>query len=401
VSASAKQPSSWFAQNAELIALAAVLLLLLGSAVFLLVRIGAAGRQLRDGVPEAPVSQRKAVEPIDGSEFRERIERIGGEFEMPQYENRMFVSELRVSAVGSGKPIPYHALTDPFTGLEQPPVRAAADRDTDADGLPDEFELEHGLNPYDPDDAGFDLDGDGFTNREEYLAGTAIDDPEDFPDLTAKLRIREVRAVPFKLRFNAMMELPGGRLSFQLNMRNLSQTYFVQVGEVINDEKHDIVGYKVVEFVPGVRGDPSKRDTLILEKGDKRIRLERDKLVSENERVALLVFLLDGSEYPVRIGDALTLREQTYNVVDIKPDRVLLTDAQTGREYRIEMMSEQDEEDLARPPRRGEFPALEGDLSDGGMMVDPALWDGGMQQDPAARLRGGTRRPAPVDLFGE
>jgi hypothetical protein len=347
------------------------------------------------------VSQRKAVEPIDGSEFRERIERIGGEFEMPQYENRMFVSELRVAAVGSGKPIPYHALTDPFTGLEQPPVRAAADRDTDADGLPDEFELEHGLNPYDPDDAGFDLDGDGFTNREEYLAGTAVDDPEEFPDLTAKLRIREVRAVPFKLRFNAMMELPGGRLSFQLNMRNLSQTYFVQVGEVINDEKHDIVGYKVVEFVPGVRGDPSKRDTLILEKGDKRIRLERDKLVSENERVALLVFLLDGSEYPVRIGDALTLREQTYNVVDIKPDRVLLTDAQTGREYRIEMMSEQDEEDLARPPRRGEFPALEGDLSDGGMMVDPALWDGGMQQDPAARPRGGTRRPAPVDLFGE
>jgi hypothetical protein len=44
--------------------------------------------------------------------------------------------------------------------------------DSDEDGLPDAYELAHGLNPFDPADAAWDLDEDGFTNLDEYLAGT-------------------------------------------------------------------------------------------------------------------------------------------------------------------------------------------------------------------------------------
>jgi hypothetical protein len=44
--------------------------------------------------------------------------------------------------------------------------------DTDGDGMPDSWELAHGLNPNDPSDASRDDDGDGFTNLQEYLAGT-------------------------------------------------------------------------------------------------------------------------------------------------------------------------------------------------------------------------------------
>ncbi len=46
------------------------------------------------------------------------------------------------------------------------------DGDLDDDGLPDTWETANGLNPNSAADATADLDQDGFTNRDEYIAGT-------------------------------------------------------------------------------------------------------------------------------------------------------------------------------------------------------------------------------------
>ena len=48
----------------------------------------------------------------------------------------------------------------------------AAPKDSDGDGVPDDWERRFGLNPSDPSDANLDKDGDGYTNIEEYLNGT-------------------------------------------------------------------------------------------------------------------------------------------------------------------------------------------------------------------------------------
>ncbi len=48
----------------------------------------------------------------------------------------------------------------------------SAPTDTDRDGMPDPWEMEHDLNPADALDASGDADGDGYTNIEEYLNGS-------------------------------------------------------------------------------------------------------------------------------------------------------------------------------------------------------------------------------------
>jgi hypothetical protein len=52
--------------------------------------------------------------------------------------------------------------------------------DSDGDGLPDDWETLHGLDPNNPNDALLDNDGDGMTNLEEWIAGTDPNDPESY-----------------------------------------------------------------------------------------------------------------------------------------------------------------------------------------------------------------------------
>ncbi len=52
--------------------------------------------------------------------------------------------------------------------------------DADNDGLPDDWEMAHGLNPQSNTDAAADSDGDGSSNADEYSAGTDPQDPASY-----------------------------------------------------------------------------------------------------------------------------------------------------------------------------------------------------------------------------
>lgn len=59
---------------------------------------------------------------------------------------------------------------------------SSSGNDSDGDGMPDDWENTHGLDPDDPSDADEDPDGDGWTNLEEYRAGTDPNDPNSNPE---------------------------------------------------------------------------------------------------------------------------------------------------------------------------------------------------------------------------
>jgi len=52
-----------------------------------------------------------------------------------------------------------------------PEYKGTSYKDTDGDGIPDAWEIKHGLNPKDPSDAVKDMNGDGYNNIEKYING--------------------------------------------------------------------------------------------------------------------------------------------------------------------------------------------------------------------------------------
>src|SRR5207237_6812913 len=50
-----------------------------------------------------------------------------------------------------------------------PEYKGTPYKDSDMDGMPDDWEIKNGLNPKNASDASLDKDNDGYTNIEEYL----------------------------------------------------------------------------------------------------------------------------------------------------------------------------------------------------------------------------------------
>lgn len=77
----------------------------------------------------------------------------------------------------------YGIITDPEQMGGYPEYKGKPYKDTDKDGMPDEWETAHGLNPNDPTDANGDCTGDGYTNIEKYINGISTTERTDWTDL--------------------------------------------------------------------------------------------------------------------------------------------------------------------------------------------------------------------------
>jgi hypothetical protein len=354
----------WLKQNYDKLLLVLVLVGLLGSAVFLILKVSSESDDLKgDNWP--PPSMKIASTKIDFEEYSEKNVPLEDPFiGTAQTTNLLMVSELRVLCVNPNHPgpIPYNAMVCPICGAKQPTIKDPS-FDRDEDGMPDTWEDMYGLNKYDPQDAVFDLDNDLFTNLDEFQGGTRPNDPTDKPKPPSKLRWTRIDTQPLQVLFEGVFETPEGK-KFQLNERKSDKTWFKYLGE-------EVEGYTLSEFIEEAEEGPM----LILTNEFETIELPKGRTVYTQRRSADLISLIDGARFRgMNLGQGFELEGLTYNIVDITKNEVVIRD-DSGEETRVKRISRREAQILKR---------------------------GGNNRRPRARGAAGRERTAPIpDPFSQ
>ena len=353
---SSREKTNWLQQSYDKLLLILVLVGLLGSAVYLLLRITDERKKIVQGTWDIDVRQIPA-EPVDLAPLREANEVYSNVFINSMVSSNLVMApEVRVICVNieCQKPIGYHSMVCPFCNHSQPPLQRN-DFDRDKDGMPDEWEEKYGLDKFNPNDAVIDIDGDAFTNVEEYQGGTDPTDIADVPPPASKLRYVRIQVEPFELVFMGVLDRDDGA-SFQLNAqsgKDRDRTYFKRIGE-------DISGWTLSEYLPeGPQGKP----TLVLTNATDRLELPLDKMVRKPQRSAILISLIDGQRFEVKNNSEIVLTGFVYIVIDIQADTVIIRDPESGEDLRLNRLTRFELEALRRGRQRprtgrgGDIPA--------------------------------------------
>jgi len=95
---------------------------------------------------------------------------------------------------------------------------AEKESDKDNDGILDEIESQYGMSSDDPNDARYDLDGDGFSNKFEIDHEFLPNDPTSHPPYWWRLQIRKIEKIELKERFMLLSDngLPNDKSEWQL-----------------------------------------------------------------------------------------------------------------------------------------------------------------------------------------
>ena len=284
-----------------------------------------------------------AVKPLQIAE----VEETGGNF---------LASERRVFCKFCKKPIKDGSKTCPFCGEAQPePEKVVVD--ADSDGLPDEWEKKYGLDVT-RNDADEDKDGDGFTNAEEFAAGTDPSDKNSHPDYFDSLKLvlpLKETVLPFYLR--SYMKTPAGmKLEFfDPKRRNdygkNGYRYYVLVGEAIGDTGFTVKSFEKKEKKEKIKGSNVERAvdistaTLVRKKDGKEILLALDEKRKPVDVKATLEFSRGETKtFSVTIGETIDLYGSKYKVVDVKSvgkgAKVALEDVLLGKIHTVEALEQ-------------------------------------------------------------
>ncbi|MFA5043810.1 MAG: Amuc_1099 family pilus-like system protein [Kiritimatiellia bacterium] len=303
---------------------------------------------------------------LDMTFLDEGVEALLAPEQIPAWSNRLMTAELRVSCVKCGRPIPLDANVCPFRncGAQQPAVLVNPSiKDSDLDAMPDEWEAKHGLNP-NVDDANQDTDADGFANLEEYSAGADPRDPNSHPDYAAKLRVLKIGRMSMPLSFQGVQRLSTNDVRFLLQNKQLRRDTYAKLGDTVD-------GYKLVKYdEKKVKVKKGGGGTFEVEEDVSVLTVSRDnKLipltihgVNQGEIGANLIFLVDQTKMVVKIGDVIKLKNNSYKIIDIKKDGVILTGINTGRELSVPPFSEADKQ---------LYPGIGVSKSDGPLNIKP------------------------------
>ena len=305
------------------------------------------------------------VAPLDMSGLQAATSLIRDPVRLAEIDGRLesFLASERRVLCKCGKAIPGDAKqvpACPYCGEKQQEEKKAV-LDTDGDGLPDDWEKKYGLNVNDPADAAADLDGDEFTNLEEFEAKTDPTDPKDHPDYLDSLKIElplKETSMPFV--FRKANKIPAGwRCEFFDPVRKddygrKGTTLTATVGEEIAGTGFVLKSYTpktAREAIKGGEGltktvDASevvverktdgKKITLVAQQG------KISKLAAVDIQATLVYERGTGKRFEVVPGSEIALSGTKYKVIAIKPAgkgaKVTVQNVLTGRERTLEAL---------------------------------------------------------------
>ena len=255
--------------------------------------------------------------------------------EVTEQRGSYLVSAARVYCEICQKPIVPGSDVCSFCGKEQPKV-VVKPVDTDNDGMTDEYEKKHSLNPA-LDDRELDLDGDGFSNYEEFLAKTDPSSKMSHPDYLDSLRLEApLKETVLPFYFEKIQPLPGGKYRYffrdPLKKGSYGQKGFVY--SILQDQEIGNTGFVVKSYEQkhekrSIKGGRNKMErevdiseATIERTSDKRLIVlrigERNKPVDVQ---AKLIYDRRGiKEFIVVPGDVINLNGEKYKVKAVKKE---------------------------------------------------------------------------------
>ncbi len=349
-----------------LVAGAGVVALVVGIALFVMTG-GGDPEENASAVVRRLKSAKKAetgVKPVDMTSYERALQfavKPPAIAEVADEGGNFLVSERRVFCQACKKPIKDGTKVCPLCGEAQPePEKPVAD--ADSDGLPDDWEKKYGLDVA-QNDADADKDGDGFTNAEEFAAGTDPADKNSHPDYFDSLKlVLPLKETVLPFFFEKAETLPGGKVRYYfrdpkakndyggrgrqynpLEGEEIGKTGFVVKGlekKTIKVKVAAVKGEKALERPREVAFATVERK----EDGKKLVLRDDEKRTPVDVQATLEFSRGETKTFVVRTGGTIDLYGNKYKVVEVKSvgkgAKVTLEDSLLGKIRTVEALEQ-------------------------------------------------------------
>jgi hypothetical protein len=271
------------------------------------------------------------LEPINLVTYSNALRQLASPYRIALNTNRLsgfFVPESRVWCANRACrfPIPRSSTNCPVCQTPQPREREEdPEYDGDGGGIPDQWEIQYGLDPLDPADDVKDSDGDGFNNLAEYKANTDPLDPKSHPDLLALIRVAKIDATRLPMKFMGVTEMPNASHRIQINVweagKQQPDTYFVVTNQMIGKTDFKLLRLieKVEKRINKVTGTPMNHyeRSIQIGRGNKVKTLKLGENASEDDYKITFVQTLDGTRFEVAGDGEFKVGEKKYRVIAV------------------------------------------------------------------------------------
>ena len=230
------------------------------------------------------------------------------------------------------------------------------------EGIPNQWWLDHRIDPGWDNSPSLDQDGDGFSNREEFSAKTDPNDPKSFPGLVAKLQCMQLKKRVFRLTYSSDTTI--GEIK-------ASDTFKFNYEEIVNKQRVRATSENI---------QPGKGvDSNVFSKGGAQMRYEFKKIEQRkfinprNNLQEISNFATLEDVAGAKKGDSVELKKGSRNGVNVRDWTAVLRLAAIGQEANELQIEERGTFSLPFDPNAAKKPYTFAGVSDLGSAI--IEWD--------------------------